>query len=185
MDKFIARLPDKRSVLSVYATAVFFVYSWTLFASFWKVPSWLFFLNIKEILSVYAYSFVIDFAESLTLFFLVLLVGMLLPRRWWNAQFTVMGVVWIVVLIVSIMIRLYTNRTPDGWDEFVHNQWAWWGPTMLLGLILSFVFSYASWLRKGLENIADRLIVFLYLYLPLTALSVIVVLARTVFEEIR
>ena len=181
MGKFIARLPDRRSILGVYATAVFLVYSWTLFASFWKVPSWLFFLNISEILSVYAYSIVIDFAESLTLLFLVLLVGMLLPRRWWNAKFTTMGAVWIAVLMGSIMIRLYTNRTPDGWEEFIYTQWAWWGPSLLLGLTLSFIFSHVSWLRKWLENLVDRLIVFLYLYLPLTVLSVIVVLARIIF----
>jgi hypothetical protein len=181
MGKFIACLPDRRSILGVYATAVFLVYSWTLFASFWKVPSWLFFLNLSEILSIYAYSFVIDFAESLALLFFMLLVGMLLPRRWWNAQFTTMGVVWLMVLMGSTMIRLYTNRTPDGWEEFVYHQWAWWGPTLLFGLTLSFIFSYVSWLRKGLENFVDRLIVFLYLYLPLTALSVIVVLARIIF----
>jgi len=181
MDKLIARLPDRRSMLGVYATAAFLVYGWTLLASFWKIPSWLYFLKLHEILSVYAYSFVIDFAESLTLLFLALLAGFLLPRRWWQAQFTAQGSIWIIVLMGSIMLRLYTNRSPDGWEDFVYKQWTWWIYTLGFGLALSFVFSTIRWLREGLESLADRLVVFLYIYLPLTALSAVVVFVRVVF----
>ena len=123
MAKFIARLPDRRSIIGVYATAVFIVYGWTLMASFWKVPSWLYFLKIKEILSVYAYSFVIDFAESVSLLLVALLIGMVLPKRWWNSQFVSKSAVWILVVMGSIMLRLYTNRAPDDWEGFVYNQW--------------------------------------------------------------
>jgi hypothetical protein len=181
MSKFIARLPDRRSVIGVYATVVFLVYSWTLLASFWKIPSWLFYLKIGEILSVYAYAFVVAFVESLLWLFGMVLVGMFLPRRWWNTEFKVLGTLWITVLLGSVMLRLYTNRAPEGWEEFVYGQWAWWGYTLLLGIILSFTFARFAWLRKGLEALADRLVVFLYIYLPLTALSIIIVFARILF----
>lgn len=181
MNKLMSRLPDRRSIIGVYATAVFLVYGWTLLASFWKVPSWMFYLKISEILSVYAYSFVIDFIESVLLLFMVVVIGLLLPKRWWNAQFTTKGAIWIIVVMGSIMLRLYTNRAPDDWENFVYNQWSWWGFTFLLGAALSFVFSGVSWLRSGLESLVDRLVVFLYIYLPLTIISVIAVFARIVF----
>jgi hypothetical protein len=181
MAKLIARLPDRRSVIGVYATAVFLVYGWTLLASFWKVPSWLYFLKIKEILSVYAYSFVIDFVESVLLLLLALLVGMVLPKRWWNSQFMSKSVVWIMVVMGSIMLRLYTNRAPDDWERFVYNQWSWWGNTLLVGSVLSFIISRINWLRSGLEAITDRLVVFLYIYMPLTIASILVVFVRIVF----
>lgn len=181
MKNFITRLPDRRSIIGVYAAAVFLVYGWTLLASFWKVPSWMFFLKVGEILSVYAYSFAIDFAESILLLFTMLLIGILLPKNWWNDQFTSKGIVWISVLLGSIMLRLYTNRSPELWEEFVYNQWAWWGYTVLLGIVLSLLFSRVNWLRRGLEKLADRLVVFLYIYMPLTALSIIVVFARNIF----
>ena len=180
-EKLVARLPERRSITSVYAVAVFMVYSWTLLASFWKVPSWLFFLKLREILSVYAYAFVIDFAESLVLLFFMLLVGLLLPRRWWNAEFKALGALWIIVLMGSLMLQLYTNRAPEGWEEFVYGKWAWWGYTVLLGFVLSITFARLAWLRKGLEVITERLVVFLYLYLPLTALSIVVVIVRILF----
>lgn len=179
--KLFARLPERRSILGVYATAVFLVYGWTLLASFWKVPSWLYFLRIGDILSVYAYAFVIDFAESLLLLGLMLSVGLLLPQSWWNAQFASKGVLWVTVLMGSAMVRLYTNRSPDSWESIVSGQRLWWGLTLLLALLLSLVVSYVPFLRRGLENLADRLVVFLYLYLPLTALALIVVFARVVF----
>lgn len=181
MSKLIARLPDRRSIIGVYGVAVFLAYSWTLLASFWKVPSWLFYLKVGEIFSVYAYAFVVDFIESLLLLFLMVLVGLLLPRRLWNAKFKTLGALWIMVLLGSIMLRLYTNRAPDYWEEFVYDQWAWWGYTLLAGIILSFAFSRVGWLRKGLEALVDRLVVFLYLYLPLTAIAILVVFTRILF----
>jgi hypothetical protein len=181
MKYFRTRLPERRSVISVYAVAVFLVYGWTLMASFWKVPSWMFFLKIGEILSVYAYSFAIDFWESILLLFIMLAIGFLLPKRWWNDQFTAKGVIWISVLMGSVMLRLYTNRAPEFWEDFVYNQLDWWGNTVLLGIVLSIIFSHVDWLRRGLESLADRLIVFLYIYMPLTAISIIVVLVRNLF----
>ena len=181
MDKLLTHLPDRRSIISVYATAVFLVYSWTLLASFWKVPSWMFFLKVSDILSVYAYSFVIDFAESLLLLFVIILIGLFLPNQWWNMQFTMQGVLWIIVVMGSIMLRLYTNRAPDDWESFVYNQGPWWGVTFLLGFTLSYIFYRVKWLRAGLETLADRLVAFLYIYLPLTIISFIVVFVRIVF----
>ena len=181
MRKFIARLPERRSIIGVYAMTVFLVYGWTLLASFWKVPSWLFFLKIGEVLSVYAYSFTIDFVESILLLFTMLLIGLVLPKRWWNDQFVSKSGVWIVVILASIMLRLYTNRAPEYWDGFVYNQLTWWGYTVLLGIVLSILFSSVDWLRIGLERLADRVVAFLYIYLPLTVISIIVVLVRNIF----
>jgi hypothetical protein len=181
MNKLISHLPDRRSLIGVYSTAVFLVYSWTLLASFWKVPSWLFYLKVGELLSVYAYALVVNFAESLILLFVMLLPGLFLPRRWWNAKFKILGAIWIAVLLGSIMIRLYTNRAPEYWEDFVYNQWGWWGYTLLLGIVLSFIFSNISWLRKGLETLVDRLVVFLYLYLPLTVVAILVLFVRIIF----
>jgi hypothetical protein len=181
MSKFVTRLPTRRSVLGVYATAAFLVYGWTLLASFWKVPSWLFFLKLSDILSVYAYSFVIDFIESLLLLTLAVVVGVLLPNRWWNAQFAAKGVLWILILMGSIMLRLYTNRSPDQWEDFAYNQGIWWGGTLSVGIVLNFLVSHMQLLRRGLENLADRLVVFLYIYIPVTVLSIVIVFARIVF----
>ena len=180
MNKILARLPARQSVLYVYATAVFMVYGWTVMASFWKVPSWLFFLKISEVLAVYAYSFVVNFIESILLLSLALFVSAILPDRWWKDRFTVSSMVWIMVIMGSMMLRLYQNRTPSGWENFLYGQWTWWGNTFLLALAFHLVVSRVNWLQKGLIALSDRLAVFLYIYLPLTAISFIVVFVRNV-----
>ena len=181
MNKVLTRLPDRQSVIHVYGTAVFMAYSWTLLASFWKVPSWLFFLKIGEVLAVYAYSFAVNFVESVLLLTLVLFVGAILPRRWWNDRFTSSSMVWIIVVMGSMMLRLYLNRTPAEWEQFLYGQWTWWSYTLMLAFALHLVVSRLSWLQKGFEALAERLAVFLYIYLPLTLISFIVVFVRNVF----
>lgn len=180
MKKLSARLPDRQSVLYVYATAVFMVYGWTLYISFWKAPSWFFYLRLGEVFAIYAYSFVVNFLESLLLIFPLLLLGVALPARWWNHHFTPYGISWVVCIAGSAMLRLYNLREPGMWEDFLHGQRLWWGLTVLLAIALGLLLSRIGWLRKGVEGLADRLVVFLYIYLPLTVLSLVVLVVRVI-----
>jgi len=180
MERLLKRLPDWQSVLGVYATAVFVIYSWAVFRSFWKLPSWTFVLDIWEILSVYAYAFVVAFLESIVLLSILLLIGLVLPARWWNDRFTSLSLIWLILIEGSIMLRLYQIRAPALWNEFVYNQGSWWAYTFALGLLLSLVVSRIRWLQRCLELLAEHMVVFLYIYLPLTVISFVVVLFRNV-----
>lgn len=180
MNRLLKRLPDRQSIVGVYATAAFMIYGWTLLRSFWKLPSWMFVLNIWEILSVYAYAFVVAFTESVLVLAILLLVGFVLPARWWNDRFTSMGMIWLIVLEGSVMLRLYENRAPAFWEEFVYHQGPWWAYTFALALLLSLVVSRVGWLQKGFALLAERMVVFLYIYIPLTVISFVVVVLRNV-----
>ena len=173
-----SRIPDKRNIVTVFAVAMFLVYTWTLFTSFWKLPSWLFFLQFGEILSIYAYAFVVDFIESSLLLFIVLLPAVLLPRRWWTERFVSRGFAVILIILGSAVLHISLYRTPDTRPLFVSGQLSWWIVTFVLALLLTWSAGSVAWLRRGLENLSDRFVVFLYLYAPLTALALFVVLAR-------
>ena len=180
MDRLLKRLPDRQSILGVYATAVFMIYGWTIWRSFWKLPSWMFVLNLWEIFSVYAYAFVVAFLESILVLAILIFIGFVLPSRWWNDRFTSMGLIWLIVFEGSIMLRLYGNRAPAFWEDFVYNQGPWWAYTLALALLLSLVVPRVRWLGKGFELLAERMVVFLYIYLPLTVISFMVVILRNV-----
>ena len=75
----VAHFPDQNSIITVYAVCVVFVYSWTLVVSFWKIPSWLYYLGLGDILSIYAYSMSVNFIESAILLGTVLGLSMFLP----------------------------------------------------------------------------------------------------------
>jgi hypothetical protein len=172
------RIPDKRNIVTVFAVAMFLVYTWTLFTSFWKLPSWLFFLQVGEILSIYAYAFVVNFIESILLLLVVLLPALLLPRRWWTDAFIPRGFALILIVLSSAVLRISLYRTPDTRAAFISGQLIWWVVTLLLAILLTWIAGSVEWVRRGLENMADRFVVFLYIYLPLTAIAFLIVAAR-------
>ena len=172
------RIPDKRNIVTVFAVAMFLVYTWTLYTSFWKLPSWLFFLQMREILSIYAYAFVVNFIESLLLLLIVLLPAILLPRQWWTDTFISKGFALILIILGSALVHMSLYRTPDTRAVFVSGQFVWWIATFLVAIVLTWLVGRVSWVRSGLETLADRFVIFLYIYLPLTALSLVAVLTR-------
>ena len=172
------RIPDKRNIVTVFAVAMFLVYSWTLFTSFWKLPSWLFFLQLGEILSIYAYAFVVNFMESLLLLLIALLPTVLLPRPWWKDAFIPRGVALILIVLGSAILHMSLYRTPDTRPAFVSGQLLWWAGTVLLAVLLTWLAGSVKWIRNGLESMADRFMIFLYIYLPLTMIAILVVVAR-------
>lgn len=157
---------------------MFLVYTWTLFTSFWKLPSWLFFLQAGEILSIYAYAFVVNFIESSLLLFIALLPAILLPRSWWTERFIARGFAIILIVLCSAVFHISLYRTPDTRPLLVSGQWSWWIVTFVLSVILTWAAGRVEWLRRGLENLSDRFVVFLYIYSPLTVLAFFVLLAR-------
>jgi hypothetical protein len=154
------------------------VYTWTVFASFWKLPSWLFFLKSTEIISIYAYAFLVNFVESILLLCVALLPGIVLPRRWWVDVLISRGFVLILVILGSAVLHMMLFRTPDTRATFVNSQPVWWIVTILIAIILTWVAGRVALVREALENMADRLIIFLYIYLPLTAFALLIVLVR-------
>lgn len=172
------RIPEKRNVVTVYAVATFLVYTWTLFTSFWKLPSWLFFLQPGEIVSIYSYAFLINFLESILLLLLALVPAFLLPARWWKDHFVPRAFILILTVLGSTIIHLSVFGTPDQRPVFVNGQWIWWIGTLLIAVFLTWLAGSVDWIRHGLENMADRFMVFLYIYLPLTAFSLLVLVFR-------
>lgn len=157
---------------------MFLVYTWTLFTSFWKLPSWLFFLQVGEILSIYAYAFVINFVESFLLLLIALLPALLLPSRWWTESFIAKGFALILIILGSAALHMSLYRTPDTRALFVNGQLLWWLGTLGAAVLLTWIAGSVDWLRRALESMADRFLVFLYVYLPLTALGLVIVIAR-------
>ena len=176
-----ARIPDRRNIVTVFAVAMFLVYTWTLYTSFWKLPSWLFFLRAGEILSIYAYAFVVNFLESILLLLIVLVPAILLPPAWWTNAFIAKGLALILLILGSAALHLSRYPTPDTRPIFVHGQFLWWIITLLVAIILTWIAGGVKWIRSGLESMADRFVVFLYIYLPLTFLALIVVIIRIFF----
>jgi hypothetical protein len=171
-------LPDRRSLMLVFGSAAFITYTWTLLVSFWKFPSWLFFLNASQIFSIYAYSFLINLLEAIFLTGLVVILRWVLPGKWWKDDFVPLSVITIggIVATLNVWIRQYEPASAQG--VFLDGQLAWVLVVPVLLVALAYLFQKIGFLKRAAAGFADRSVIFLYVYLPVTALAVLVIALR-------
>ncbi len=176
---FAGRLPNRQNILGVYAVIVFLVYSWTLVTSFYKLPSWMFYLTVGQILSVYAYSFSVDFLESILVLAGVLILDLTLFLALRNmAEFQSRSILMVLGVLISSMLRLILFPDYEQIEMFLSGELTWWAISVPVVLVAAVAVSKIEWARKILEGVAERAAVFLYIYLPLSFVSLLVVLIR-------
>jgi hypothetical protein len=175
----LKRLPHINEIISIFAVISTMTYGWTLLAFFWKLPSWLKYLTYGEIVTVYSYSLLTNFMESIFFLALILLLCVTLPARHLRDVFMLRGTIFAISLLGAIIFVLsfYTD------DNTVLMSTL---PAWLVILILSSVFmvllDLLSRKVQGVVSIllwlSDRLMIFLYINLPLSLLALIIVTIR-------
>lgn len=176
------RLPPLSNILSVYAVIVFFVYSWTLLVSFYRFPSWILYLTIGQILTIYAYNFSTNFLESVFVLAAILLLDwtVFFPLKEKN-EFRARSIAVTVFLLASAMGRLLLFQDYENASAFVEGELWWWGITILAALPGAALLSKIHLIRSALENFAERVIIFLYIYLPISFIALLAVGIRNLF----
>jgi hypothetical protein len=169
------RLPPRQSLLSVLAVIMFMVYTWTLYVYVQTLPYWLRFLNVPELISVLSYALLVDFLESFALFCLLAVICVILPSSFLKSVFDVRGAVFAISLLGAIMFYLnYPAST--SWHLF--QLIALSAGTLLVVILLSFVSAKIHFVVTAAKWLSENIIVFLYVYLPLTVIAFFVVLIR-------
>ena len=154
---------------------VFTIYSWTLLWFFWKYPSWLYFMNIGEILTVLAYSLATNFFESLLVLAAPFALAVVLPRKWFYDAFVARGIALVLPILGYMMYIAFQFESKLDYPTEALN----WAPVILAAtLLLVFIVGRVSFLRKAIELFADRATIFIYLTIPLSLVSVLVVAIR-------
>ena len=169
------RLPKSQSLLSVYAVIVFMVYTWTLYVFISSFPYWLRFLNISEILALLSYAMLTNLIESLSLFFLLAGLCVILPASALKTAFVVRGTVIVICLLVAILVFL-NNNTPTNLapSQLIMRSLA----VILAVIIISFVAPKLRFVATVFTWLSENMTIFLYIYIPMTILASLVVLVR-------
>ena len=169
------RLPAFDQILAVYAVAAFMLFAWSLLWFFWNVPSWLHFMNLGVLFATLSYAVAASFLEGLTFLGLLLVVAFLLPPAWFRDHFTARGAAVTVSLLGLIMLRDYWIVS----DNYLLKPMSTLGLAfVILTVILLFLTVKFSWMTKALSVLAERLTIFLYIFVPLSVLSILNVLLR-------
>jgi hypothetical protein len=165
-----------REILPVYAVIATVIFVWSLVTFFWKLPSWLFFLTVGEILTILAYTLAFDLLESLVWLGAFLLLAFLLPPVVLRNRFAERGSIVGLVLLgsIALFIMRYSSLGP----AVMRQTSLWVVVTLLLGTTLIYLSTRIQAVSDVVLAFTDRLIVFLFLFVPLGVVSSLVVLLR-------
>lgn len=171
------KLPGLEDIATVYAVIVVMIYYPTINYFFWKFPSWILFSTIGDLFSIFSYMVSVNFIESLLVLAGVLALCIILPRKWFYDHFTSRGVL-LVILTLGFLIFWGSKMQPE-----MPFPWTLVRQSPLIFLLiiaLVFLLDKIGFLRKILTGAANRFIVFLYFLIPISILSLIVVLVRNI-----
>lgn len=166
--------------MPVFALCAFFVFGWSIIWFFQKLPNWLPYLKVSDLAMILAYSQGFALVESIAVFLPLLGLAAILPRRWFAAQFVARaGVLVLALALWTVLFQLIFEAVIINWTapEFV----VWFG-LALLSIALAYVLVHRSdRTARALVGLAERMTVFVYIYVPLGIIGLLVILVRNLF----
>ena len=169
------KLPRLAQVYPVYAIIVLLTYSWTIYWALWKLPSWLDFLPLGEIGAIFCYLMATNLIESLLALLGVVIVSLVLPQKWFRDLFVSRGSVLAASVLISIMVFEYHFDKPA---DYFNRLPLYLLLTLLIAGVLSFLAGWIRMVRKAVEVFAENAVIFLFISLPVSLLSFIVIIIR-------
>ncbi|MBL8102212.1 MAG: hypothetical protein JNM02_06765 [Anaerolineales bacterium] len=175
---FVRKFPKLEQIAPVYAVAVVMIYAWSLSRFFWRFPSWLYYSSAGEIAVIFAYMMVVNLIESVLVLLVPIFMSVILPKRWFYEKFVTKGALLTALSLGYLMYfdnhLHYQNPFPL---ELVYRT-----PFILAGILITvFLVDWIGVLDKILTELSDRLIVFLYISIPVSLISLLVILVRNIF----
>ena len=173
-----SRFPKWKELAPVYAVIVMMVYGWTIILFSYRLPGWLYSLNLGEILNNLAYSISVNFLESLVVLLGVVLLSVILPGVAFRDAFISRGVI-LSALTLGLMMYIASQFSTK---QYYPSEIIRWSPLILAGIgVVAFFVGRVALLRRVVEWFADRAIIFLYISIPFSLISLAAVFAQVVF----
>ncbi|MCJ7435647.1 MAG: hypothetical protein MUO77_19360 [Anaerolineales bacterium] len=169
------KIPTGSAAASVYAITVILIYGWTAYWFMWKLPSWIYYLSITEILTIAAYSALANLFESLLIFSAPLVLAIIFPKQWFSDRFVSAGS---LLGLLTGGYLIYFSSVSGAAGSFSYAPLIQAVVFFIIAVGIAMFASRARVLSNLIEAFTDRAKIFLYLSLPLSVLSVFVVVAR-------
>jgi hypothetical protein len=177
MTGILRRFPTISAILPVYAVIAVPIFGWTITSWLWKLPSWLNFLTPGEIAAIFFYAILTAFVESILICSFLLLLCFILPSQMFRDQFVVRGT-WIAI---GLALSILGNGGWRGMTRFTYAEVSltfWSIASLILIILLTLISTKVHFMTYVADWISDRLIIFLYILIPLSILSILVVVFR-------
>jgi hypothetical protein len=173
------RLPKKDNIVPVFSSIVFLVFGWSILWFLRDLPMWLLYLSSWDILGLFAYAQAFALLESLFILLLIIILAALLPAKWFRLQFVAQGTTAIFAIAAwTTLFQLIFEELMIYWAP--SQFFLWLGLALVSTIIAGILVRRSRRITRAVEALADRLTVFLYLYLPLGTIGLLVVMARNI-----
>jgi len=178
MDTLKERIPQRSEILYVFGDVVFFVYSWAMRGFLYQLSSLLLYHTVGEILAVFSYLMAFALLESLIVMSGLLLVGFLLPTKWFRQGFAYKG--FSATLVTGIAMILLNDYLFSLDHAMPPMKVIYFGAGIMVVFIatLNWIFKNVPRLQNYLLVVQDRMQIFIYFYVPLGFLGLIVIVLR-------
>lgn len=169
------RIPRNELTL-VFAAAAFPIYTWGVIRFLEQLPAWLNYLDIWQVLSIFAYTQVFALVESLLVAVALVLVAIVLPAGLFRNAFVPTATAIILLNAVWALLAQYNDGVLR---QLPARQLALWAAAYAISLLATW-FLLRRWRRfqQALHTLAEKISALLYLYLPLSAASLLIMLIR-------
>lgn len=176
--QLIKKIPSVDQLTHVYAVITVVLYSWSIIRFFWRLPSFVISSTVDEIGIMYAYLIVVNFLESITLLLIPICLSLILPARWFLDRFVTKST---LLLAMGLWYLSYIAKHISAGSSFPYGLIRIAPFVLFLIIVLMFVLDQISFLRKIITEVTNRLTVFLYIIIPVTAICLFVILFRNIF----
>jgi hypothetical protein len=171
-------------MLLVFGAVIFAVYGWSIRGFFYKLPSFMLYFGLGANLAILCYMLAFALLESLLVTSLLVLVSVILPSRWLKAGFAYKA--FLVILVATIAMILFEGYYRAAFLKDILAGQTYPFPPFILGMAgsilalaaLLWLFHWKPRLQAYALDVAERMSLFTYIYVPLGIIGLVVVLAR-------
>ena len=169
--KILNKIPRWEKIIPVYSIVVVMIYTWSLLHFFWRLPSWLNFSTLGQVAIFFSYMVTVNFFESVLVLLALILFGLILPANWFMDAFVTKGSLLALLGLGGMMV----------FNQYLRNDLIFFAILIVCVVPVAFALDRVAFIRKILEEIAGRMTVFLYLWMPISAIAVLTMLVRNIF----
>lgn len=162
-------------MISVLGVAVFVCHSWSMLGFLNKLSSFILYFAPAEIFGVFVYMMAFALLESLAFTGLLILLSAILPSGWLRDGFAFKG--FVIILIATATAILFQNFLEDDYPSTLMLVVSSIVPLLLIAIVIALVRSMPK-VQNILLNIQDRILIMLFIYVPIGLLSLIAVMYR-------
>ena len=174
------RLPTRRQIAPVFAAITVMIYPWTIAWFLWKLPSLLYYMNAGEIVAMFTYLMAANLLESVLVLCGPVLLSMALPAKWFQQVFVARGAALVMPGLGYLMFIANHFQSRDDYPAIFFKKWSL-GLAFFTLFLFVFLAGKVAFLGKAIEFITDRAVIFLYIFIPISLLSLVAVVFRLVF----